>query len=307
MPFPVTGGAANKVFDSVEVVKGAVRNLRYDASEAAAFELNGCSIRLEPMVSEPPRPLSEGDELIIAGHIENQTLAGLAYRNVTQGHLARTPINSDLFYGVGLLAFALACFRLAANVNDASEFLGLVRLGSVCLGLVLTLFSGILLLSVPRKLHAFYLVRRSSIEILRDVAHYEEKAGSNTTDFPRLLLGGQPVQMTMETRPAIRDGDEVIVAGERTSDAFVGLAFRNVTQSTSGREWDFSSLIETALLAGMGVIGPAVLWLDTTWEFDIWTAIRLIVILSIWAATAVAILKRFYEWKLDREAWRRLQ
>ncbi len=311
-------------FGNMEIIKGTIHNLKQEASEAAdggpgtapaTFELNGRSVWLEPMIPEPPRPLHEGDELIVAGNeqliisgnIENEALIGLAYRNVTQGHLARASISGDLIYGVGLLVFALACLRLAANVSDISELLWLVRIGSACLGLVLAFFSGILLFSVSRKFHALYLVRLASIEILKGIAHYEEKADSQAAHFPSLLLSGRPVQMTMEVVPAIREGDDVIVAGEPAGDAFAALAFRNVTQSTSGRGWDFFSRIETALLAGIGVAGPVALWLDTTWEFDIWTAIRLIVILSIWTATAVAILKRFYEWKLDREAWRRLQ
>jgi hypothetical protein len=105
----------------------------------------------------------------------------------------------------------------------------------------------------------------------------------------------------------IGDDDEVVVTGHRTGDVLAGMGYRNVTRGVAGRSWTVVSLIWTVLWMGALLASlVAGLWFEGE-DTAIFIAIRRALALAFMMAILVFALDRFFRWRLDLEAWRRVR
>lgn len=270
--------------------------------------LDGRRVRLDDFPQGHTIAPREGDELIVAGHDEGEVVAACACRNVTQHYSERPSVTHDVFWGVVSLVVALiGAWASWTSGAEPPLLFWLQRLGFAGLGIVMALVSMIYFLSAIHKLRAEYLVNVAGLETIRGVAQKVEQIlwADPARHFPRFTVAGRPVRFCVSRVLKIRDGDEVIVAGQPGSDAFVGIALRNVTQSVSERGWDRFNRLELFLVVLIGVVMPVGI-VSSPSDYEFMIPVQFVVALAFWSVAAVAVLLRFYSWKLDQEAWRRV-
>jgi hypothetical protein len=163
--------------------------------------------------------------------------------------------------------------------------------------------------SIAEKFRGEYLVNLAAMQIIRGTAERSEqvsRAASADDDRPHFVIAGRPIRLASPPRIAVRDGDDIIVAGHVLASGFVGLAMRNVTQSQSERSWDFWSQLEILIIVIFGLGAPAGLFVSTPNEVNPFIALRYLLIIVIWSLTVRELLFRFYSWKLIQEASKRV-
>jgi hypothetical protein len=183
------------------------------------------------------------------------------------------------------------------------ELVWLGRIGFGILGVALVLVAAIAFSVIIVKFRAEYLVDAASLETIRgtaaDVRHIVWTDPS--ARFPRFTLAGGPIRFAPSRLIALSDGDEVVIAGQPSTGAFVARAMQNITQARFERGWDRWSQFETLLIAIFGLAAPAGFFVSTPTELNPFIALRYMLIVAVACFAAIALIARFYAWKLDRQ------
>jgi hypothetical protein len=306
--------------NAMELVKGIARNVLAPSAAAGqggaeapfvGFEIDDRTIRLDMAREQSPWPLTDGDEVIVAGQQQGGTLVGYAYKDVAQGYLGRQSSRPDL--GQAALTIILAGVSLwygATADNEIALFLWTRRIVAFALAATLVACAMAYIFNVIQKFHAAFLVRRASIATVRGVAsRMETAADAESGDrIIRMELDGRPVQLVARRDLPIRDGDEVTVAGEVAGDALSVIAYRNLTRSTLGSAWSLLAMIPPILLIGLTLVVLALWWIDGDSEgLDIGTGVRWGMTVLFGLGSMVVALDCFFRWRLYREATHRVK
>src|SRR5262245_7276043 len=200
----------------MELIRSIARNVQAapimaagaDAHEhAVAFELDGRSIRLDIGPDQPPCPIRDGDDVIVAGEGQGNAIIGYAYKDLTQGYLGRRSTRRDMAQVAVIIIIASMFLWYAASADsDVPVFLWTQRIVFFALGGLLALVAAANLISVVQKFQAAFLVVRASMDTVRGVAH--QVATDN--GIVRLELNGRRIQLA-SPNDAVREGDEMVV------------------------------------------------------------------------------------------------
>ena len=304
----------------IELVRGIARNVHALATTSeqqpkggVSLEVNGRIVRLDMPVQECPWPIRDGDDIIVAGDAQADTLVGYAYKDVTQAYVSSLSSGSDAVQAWVTLVFALGGFWVGWDAtSEVSVLLWGQRLLFLSMALLFVSFTLVLLNLIVEKRRATFLVISASFETVKGIARNVERlAGEQETagHAVQMELDGRRVHLVMSQRINIRDGDEVVVTGEQAGDALVGIAYRNVTRSVLGRAWSsIGSVMFVPMCLALVVFIFATLWWNDAGEgVDIFTAIRRLLALGGLVVTMLLAVDRFFQWKLYREAWRRIK
>jgi hypothetical protein len=316
----------------MELIHGIARNVRASAdADALSLVIDGRDVRLQELgapetdddpekAEESPKDsqgpghqepgnrslLKDGDEMVVAGRIEDGVFAGLAFWNVTQGHEWRASVKADGFQGA--LTLILSGGALWAGLLADSESVPLLwteRIVCSALALLFTVFAIVYVAVMAEKFRARFMVNRATLESLRGTASNVRLATDHTGAF--LDIGGRPVELYMPRKIGIADGDEVVVTGQPSGRGLTGMGYRNLTRGTMGRRWIMVSLAWRLLwICGLLAIVIGALWFGEE-EADFFTAFRRALALVLIMAIIVIALDRIFGWLLELEAWRRVK
>jgi len=275
-----------------------------DAAHVVAFELDGRSIRLDIGPDQPPCPIRDGDDVIVAGEGQGSVIVGYAYKDLTQGYLGRRSIQRDMTQvGFVILLASMFLWYAASADSEFPVFLWSQRIVFFALGGALAWFAADNLISIVRKLQAAFLVVRASIDTVRGVA----RQVSADDGVVRLELDGRRIQLAARN-DAVREGDEMVVAGEMTGDVLSVVAYRNLTRAIFGSAWSPWELVFPILLVGFAAAMLGLWWLDGSAEgLDITTVTRWILTVIIALGTMVLAVDRLFRWRLYLDAYRRVK
>jgi hypothetical protein len=250
--------------------------------------------------------VQDGDDLIVAGHLEAGTIVGYAYRNISQGYSCRASCRDDAFQGWLTLIFFVGAGWYASEANsDIPLFLWLQRVVFFALAALFAVFTAVYLIVIVEKFLAAFRVNRAALERLRGIVSNVHLSTDGCTAY--FDVDARRVELVMPRRIAIAVADEVVIAGQRAGDILAGLGYRNVTQGAVGRRWPVVGLASTLLL--IGVMPPLLvigLWIGDD-DAAIFTVIRRALAVAFMMAILVFALDRFFRWRLDLEAWRRVR
>lgn len=304
----------------IELVRGIARNVhalattsRHQPSGGVSLEVNGRIVRLDMPVQECPWPIRDGDDIIVAGDVQADTLVGYAYKDVTQAYVSSLSYGSDAVQAWLTLIFTLGGFWVGWNASsEVSLLLWGQRLVFLSMALLFASFTLVLLNLIVEKRRAAFLVVSASFETVKGIARNVERLAGEQEVAGRAVqmeLDGRRVHLVMSHRITVRDGDEIVVTGEQAGDALVGIAYRNVTRSVLGRAWSsIGSVMFVPMCLALIVFAFATLWWNDAGDgVDIWTALRRVLALGALVATILLAVDRFFQWKLYREAWRRVR
>lgn len=300
----------------ITTLRGRVSEPRFHEAEGCpGFTLEGRAAWLEDHDDDTVADIGAGDEMIVAGYDRGGQMAVLALRNLTRHTTARARATGDGFWGAGLLVLGIAIVWLSVTASEEDAVLTwLARIGFGGLGAGLLLVSAIHGVSIVHKVKAGFLVDVAGLEIVRgpvgQIARFSWDDPARRP--PRFTVAGLPVQFAVSRVLSVSEGDQVIVAGFRTADGFIAHVMRDLSLSNPARPalergWNGWSRLETGLIALLGLGSPAGLFIATPSDIDPLIALRYLLIVAVWSATAVALTGRYYAWKLDREAARRVE
>src|SRR5215470_16692617 len=275
-----------------------------DAAHVVAFELDGRSIRLDIGPDQPPCPIRDGDDVIVAGEGEGSVIVGYAYKDLTQGYLGRRSIQRDMTQvGFVILLASMFLWYAASADSEFPVFLWTQRVVFFALGGALAWFAADNLISIVRKLQAAFLVVRASIDTVRGVA----RQVSADDGVVRLELDGRRIQLAARN-DAVREDDEMVVTGEMTGDVLSVVAYRNITRAIFGSAWSPWELVFPILLVGLAAAMLGLWWLDGSAEgLDITSVTRWILTVIIALGTMVLAVDRLFRWRLYLDACRRVK
>jgi hypothetical protein len=303
----------------MELVRGIARNVtalakapKQEQNGGVSLEVNGRTVRLDMPAEKCPWPIRDGDDIIVAGDMQADTLVGFAYKDVTQAYVSSLSYGGDavqawltLILGIGVFWFGWSAH------SEVSLFLWGQRLVFLSLALLFASFTLVYLNLIVEKLRATFLVVSASFETVKGIAHnVEHSTGEQAVGrAARMELDGRRVQLLMSREIKISDGDQVVVVGEQTGDVLVGIAYRNVTRSVLGRAWSSAGSMIFVPLCIIMVVGIfASLWSNDSGEaVDIWIVIRRLLALGLLVGTLLFALDRFFQWRLYWEAGRRVK
>jgi hypothetical protein len=250
--------------------------------------------------------VQDGDELIVAGPQEAEAVVGYAYRNITQGYGCRASCQSDGFQG--LLTFFFAVGASWAALGAQSEmplFLWTQRVLYFGLALVFAVFTIVQIISIVEKLLAGFRVNQAAIETVRGTAHNVRQSKDDCTAY--FDVDAHHIELAMPRKIVIANGDEVVVAGQRAGGILAGMDYRNVTRGVIGRSWTVSGFVSRLLLLGVMLACVITsLWLGSD-DAAIFIALRRALALAFTMGILVLALDRFFRWRVDLEAWRRVR
>src|SRR5215470_17367424 len=133
-----------------------------DAAHVVAFELDGRSIRLDIGPDQPPCPIKDGDDVIVAGEGQGEAIVGYAYKDLTQGCLGRRSMRPDAVHAALSIIIASMSLWYACSANsDVALFLWTQRIVCFVLAGVLALFAVVNLMCIFEKFQAAFLVVRA--------------------------------------------------------------------------------------------------------------------------------------------------
>ena len=303
----------------MELGRGIARNVRALATApkqqqngSVSLEVNGRRVRLDMPPEKCPWPIRDGDDIIVAGDVQADTLVGFAYKDVTQSYVSSLSYGGDAVQAWITLILGVGVFWFGWNAHsDVSLFLWGQRVIFLSLALLFASFTLIYFNLIVDKLRATFLVVSTSFETVKGIArNIEHVAGEQQTagHAARMDLDGRRVQLVMSREIKISDGDEVVVVGEQAGDVLAGIAYRNVTRSVLGRTWSsVGSMIFVPLCVMMTAAIFAGLWSNDTGEaMDIWIALRRLLALGLFIGVMLFAFDRFFRWKLYWEASRRV-
>src|SRR5262245_5740580 len=297
----------------MELIRSIARNVQAapvmaagaDAHEhIVAFELDGRSIRLDIGPDQPPCPIRDGDDVIVAGEEQGNAIIGYAYKDLTQGYLGRRSTRRDLAQAGLIIVLASMFLWYAASADsELPVFLWTQRIVFLALGGLLAFLAAANLISIFQKFQAAFLVVRASIDTARGVA----RQVTADDGVVRLELDGRRVQLAAPN-DAVREGDEMVVAGEIAGDVLCVVAYRNLTRAIFGSTWSLWELVFPILLVGLAAAILGLWWLDGSAEgLDITTVTRWILTVIIALGTMVLAVDRLFRWRLYLDAYRRVK
>ena len=291
----------------MELVSGIARNVRASAgADTLNLDLGGRDVRLENPEHDSRR-VQDDDKLIVAGNQESGTVVGYAYRNITQGYWCRASCRDNAFQGVLTLIFSLGAGWAAFDAqSEIPLFLWTQRVVFLALALLFGVFTITLVIIIVEKFLAGFRVNRAALETLRGSARNVRLSTDRSGAY--LDIDASRVELLfMPRKIVIANDDEVVVVGQRVGDVLTGMSYRNVTRGISGRSWTVVGLLSTLLWIGVLLAFLITgLWFGGD-EAAIFIAIRRALALALMMATLVFALDRFFRWRLDLEAWRRVR
>jgi hypothetical protein len=274
------------------------------------FMLDGRSVWLEDFGPDPLAGIHDGDEVVLAGHDRGGAFTASAVRNLTQHRAERSAITADSIWGTVSLIFGLSAIWLSVIFeSQLPELIWVGRIAFGAVGVLMVLVAASYAASVGGKYRATYLVNAATLEIIRgtaaDVRHIVWTDPS--AQFARFTLAGRSIRFVESRLLALSDGDDIVIAGQPSTEGpFVAFAMYNITQGRSERGWDRWTQFETFLLVIFGLVVPPGLFFSTPAELNLFIALRYIFIVGLATFAVTAWTARFYAWKFDREALRRV-
>jgi hypothetical protein len=296
----------------MELVRGIAQNVRNLAPATeqekpgfVSLELNGRVVRLDMPPEACPWPVHDGDDIIVAGDLQAETLVGYAYKDVTQAYVSRASCRSEAVYGWLTLLMAVASLWYAWQADsDIALCFWTQRIIFLVMALLFALGTLAYIIAMAEKFRAAFLVVSTSLETVKGVARHVEHTpqGAGT----RIELDGRRIDLLMARAAAIREGDEVVVAGEPAGEVLSALIYRNITRSALGRAWSRAGMILTPVLLILIAAGLTGLWSNGE-DLDIAIALRRLLALGIAMGLVLFALDRFFRWRLYSEAYRRVK
>lgn len=295
----------------MKLVRGIARNVEASAvvaegagAHVVGFELDGHSIRVEIGPDQPPCPIKDGDDVIVAGEGQGEAIVSYAYKDLTQGCLGRRSTRQDGAHAVFSLIIGGIFLWCASIANsDGALLLWTQRIFFYAFAGLLALFAAVNLMLIFEKFQAAFLVVRASIDTVRGVAR-EVTADDGVV---RLELDGRRVQFAAPN-DAVLEGDELVVAGEIAGDIVSLAAYRNVTRGIFGSAWSPWELVVPILMAGLTVAMLGLFWLDISEDDldNVAKAVRWILTVMVALGLTVLALDRLFRWRLYLDAYRRV-
>jgi hypothetical protein len=304
----------------MELIRGIARNVRDSAGAGTInLDLDGRDVRLEKRADDSPRhdgedggdlivagpQVKEGDDLIVAGQRQSGTVVCYAYRNLTQGYGSRASCRNDAFLGLLTLFISIGAFWYSFDAHsDIPLFFWIQRITYLAFGLLFAVCTIVLVTIIAEKFLAAFRVNRAAFETLRGTARNVRLSTDRCGAY--LDVDACRVEMLMSRKIAIADDDEVIIVGQRAGDVLTGFSYRNVTRGVAGRTWTAVGPIWTLLWLAVLLACLAGLWFGGE-DAAIFVTIRRALALAFMMAILVFALDRFFRWRLDLEAWRRVR
>ncbi len=290
----------------MELISGITRNVRSSTTgvDTLDLDLGGRDVRLEKVAEKSL--VQDGDELIVAGRQEAGAVVGYAYRNITQGYGCRASCKSDGFQGVlTLLFFAGGAWAAFDVQSEIALFLWTQRVLYSGLAVLFAVFTIVHIISIVEKFLAGFRVNRAAIETVRGTARNVRHSQNNCTAY--FDVDACHIELAMPRKIVIANGDEVIVAGQRAGGILAGMDYRNVTRGVVGRNWTVAGFLSRLLLIGMVLAAVIMgLWFGSD-DAAIFIALRRALGLAFTMGILVLALDRFFSWRIDLEAWRRVR
>jgi hypothetical protein len=298
--FVIRGIARDPTIPPVVTVKGESA-----AAPVGHFMLDGHSVWLEDFDPDPLAGIHDGDEVVLAGRNRGETFTASAVRNLTQKRAERSAITADSIGGAVSLIIGLSAIWLSVIFeSQLPELIWVGRIAFGALGVLMVLAAVSYAASVDGKYRAMYLVNAATLEIIRgtaaDVRH-------SPAQFANFTLAGRSVWFLRPRLLALSEGDDVVIAGHSADDDVLGFAMHNITQGRSERSWDRRSQFETFLFVFFGLVALPGFFFSTPAELNIFIALRYIFIVGLETFVVTTLIARFYAWKFDREALRRVR
>jgi hypothetical protein len=290
----------------MELISGIARNVRGSSTGADALDLDldGRNVRLEKVARQSL--VQDGDELIVAGPQDADAVVGYAYRNITQGYGCRASCQSDGVQGLLTLLFSVGASWAAFGAqSEIPLFLWTQRVLYFALALLFAALTIVQIISIVEKFLAGLRVNQTAIETVRGTAHNVRHSKDNCTAY--FDVDARHIELAMPRTIVIANDDQIVVAGQRAGGILAGMDYRNVTQGVIGRSWTVYGLISRLLLIGvMLAFDLAVLWFGSD-DAAIFIALRRALALAFMMGILVLALDRFFRWRVDLEAWRRVR
>src|SRR5215471_4103834 len=115
----------------MELVRGIARNVRALATApkeqqtgGVSLEVNGRQVRLDMPPEACPWPIRDGDDVIVAGDVQADTLVGFAYKDITQAYVSSLSYRGDAVQAWITLIIGVGVFWVGWNAHsDISLFL----------------------------------------------------------------------------------------------------------------------------------------------------------------------------------------
>lgn len=291
----------------MELISGIAGNVRGSGgADTLNLDLGGRDVRLEKPAHDG-RSVEDGDKLIVAGNQEAGTVVGYAYRNITQGYWCRASYRDNAFQGVLTLIFSLGAGWAAFDAqSEIPLLLWTQRVAFFALALLFAVFTGTLVVIIVEKFLAGFRVNRAALETLRGSARNVRLSTDGSGAY--LDIDASRVELLFMPRKIVMaDDDEVVVVGQRVGNVLTAISYRNVTRGVGGRSWTVVGLLSTLLWIGVLLAFVMTgLWFGGE-EAAIFIAIRRSLALAFMMAILVFALDRFFRWRLDLEAWRRVR
>jgi hypothetical protein len=246
------------------------------------------------------------NELIVAGRQDAGAVVSYCYRNITQGYGCRASCRNDGFQGVLTLLFFVGGTWAAFDAqSEIPLFLWTQRVLYLGLALLFAVFTIVHIISIVEKFLAGFRVNRAAIETVRGTAHNVRRSKGNCIAY--FDVDACHIELAMPRKIVIANGDEVVVAGQRAGHILAGMDYRNVTRGVIGRSWIVSGFLSRLLLIGVMLAAVTVgLWFGSD-DAAIFIALRRALALAFTMGILVLALDRFFRWRVDLEAWRRVR
>jgi hypothetical protein len=289
----------------MELISGIARNVRSSTTGADTLDLDlgGRDVRLEKVAQKSL--VQDGDGLIVAGRRDAGAVVGYAYRNITQGYGCRASCHSDGFQGVLTLLFFVGGAWAAFDAqSEIPLFLWTQRVLYSGLALLFAVFTIVHIISIVEKFLAGFRVNRAAIETVRGPARNVRHSNGNCTAY--FDVDVCHIELAMPCKIVIANGDEVVVAGQRAGQILAGMDYRNVSQGVIGRSWSVSGFLSRLLIGVMLASVIMGLWFGSD-DAAIFIALRRALALAFTMGILVLALDRFFRWRVDLEAWRRVR
>jgi hypothetical protein len=305
----------------MELIRGIAGNVR-DSTGAGTIDLDidGRDVRLEKRADDNreddgadrdhlmvarQQEVKAGDDLIVAGQQKAGAVVGYAYRNITQGYGRRASCRNDAFQALLTLFISIGAFWYSfAAHSDIPLFFWIQRVTFFAFALLFAVCTVVLVIIIVEKFLAGFRVNRAALETMRGTARNVRLSTDCCGAY--LDIDAHCVGLFMARKIAIADGDEVIIVGQRTGDVLTGFSYHNLTRGVAGRRWTVVGPMWTLLWMGALLASLTGLWFGGE-DAAIFIAIRRALALAFMMAILVFALDRFFRWRLDWEAWRRVR
>ena len=308
----------------MELISGIARDVRgFPGTGTINLDLGGRQVRLvqrtdgrldqdhhngEDLVLADQQDVRDGDDLIVAGTEEAGIIVGYAYRNITQGFSWRASCKNDAFQGLLTLFLSIGAFWYGFEAgNEIPLFFWIHRITFFALALLFAAGTITYVIIIVERFSAAFRVNRAALETLQGIARNVRPSIDRFGAY--LDIDARRVELlSMPRKIVIDDDDEVVIVGQRVGAVLAGMGYRNVTRGVVGRNWTPIGLTWTLLWMGAWLALPtALLWFSGEGMDDFDLVFGRALALVFLTATLVFALDRFFRWRLDLEAWRRVR